>query len=49
MQLVPQGTIVLTVKRNNYKRNNCQKQPPGLFFEKIFESNYKSIGQTSNK
>ena len=34
MQLVPQGTIVLIVKRNNCK-NHCQKQPQGLFFEKI--------------
>ena len=29
------GTIVLTVKRNNYKKLLCQKQPQGLFFEKI--------------
>ena len=29
------GAIVLTVKRNNCKKIHCQKQPQGLFFEKI--------------
>ena len=29
------GTIVLNAKRNNYKKLHCQKQPQGLFFEKL--------------
>ena len=34
MQLVPQGTIALTVKRNNCK-TALPEQHQGLFFEKI--------------
>ena len=29
------GTIVSNAKRNNCKKLHCQKQPQGLFFEKL--------------
>ena len=45
------GTIVLTVKGNNCKKQlHCQKQPQGLFFEKIIETNQaKQVAYTPNK